>query len=86
MSLVNFFNPLQYVSSEKYAEFWNYLFHTVFYGFWARLFAVVFLIIGLWLAVRRQRLGPAAVFYLLSFIITYGGGIYRFFQNLLSHL
>jgi len=86
MDVVNFFNPLHYVSSEKYAEFWGYLFHTIFCGFWARLFAVVFLVMGLWLAVRRQRLGPAVLFYLLSFIITYGGGIYRFFQKLLSLL
>lgn len=86
MDLINFFNPLRYMSREEYADFWLRLFQTVFCGFWGKLLALSLFIIGLWFAIRRQRLRTAVIFYLLSFVLAYGGGVYKFLLKLFGSL
>jgi ABC-type Fe3+ transport system permease subunit len=78
------FNPFYYVDKGTYLSFWERLLSTVFLGFWAKLIAVVFFVLALWVGIRRQRLRFAALFYFLSFLTAYGGGIYHFFLKFLG--
>lgn len=84
MDVLKFLNPLTYMSREEYAEFWIRVFQTIFYGFWGKLFACCLFTLGLWFAIRKQRLRTAAIFYFLAFTLAYGGGIYRFLTSLLK--
>jgi len=82
VSIINYFNPLKYVPSKKYVGFWKWFFSTVFYGLCAKFLALCFFVLGMWLAIRKQRLGAAAFFYLLAFIFTYGGGLLKIWKFL----
>ena len=84
MSLLDYLNPLQYVSQKEYAEFWLKFFYTFFCGFWGKVLACSLFVLALWLAVRRQRLRTAAIFYFLTFILAYGGGVYKFLLKVLK--
>lgn len=79
-----FFNPFKWFGKETYISFWKTLLSTVFLGFWAKFFAVVFFIAALWVGVRRQRYRQAVLFYLFAFLLAYGGGLYKFFLKVLS--
>lgn len=82
MDWVDYFNPFRYVSSEKYISFWSYLVNEVLQGFWARLLAVIFFVLALYVGLRRQNVRGAVILYLIAFGIAYIGGIYNFFKNL----
>ncbi|MEM1672538.1 MAG: hypothetical protein QXX12_03660 [Nanopusillaceae archaeon] len=82
MDWIEYFNPFRYVSSEKYISFWSYLMHNVLQGFWARLIAVIFFVLALYVGLRRQNVRGAVIFYLLAFLVAYIGGVYSFLKNL----
>lgn len=82
MDWIERFNPFRYVSSEAYLRFWDYLFSTVLQGFWARLFAVIFFVLALYVGLRRQNIRGAVIFYIFAFLLAYAGGIYVFLKNL----
>lgn len=86
MGLSEFFdylNPFRYVSSEGYIRFWEYLFSSFLQGFWARFFAVLFFILAIYVGLRRRSVRGAVIFYILSFLLAYAGGVYVFFKEFL---
>ncbi|MEM2991357.1 MAG: hypothetical protein QXQ02_09280 [Halobacteria archaeon] len=78
MDFVDRLNPLNYVKPSEYTSIWTMLFRTILEGFWARLFAIVFLFLAFWFGVYRQRFIPGITFFVLSILVTYFGGIFRF--------
>lgn len=78
VDFVDRLNPLNYVKPSEYTSIWTMLFRTVLEGFWARLFALVFLFLAFWFGVYRQRFIPGITFFVLSILVTYFGGIFRF--------
>ncbi|RMD59385.1 MAG: hypothetical protein D6828_01560 [Nitrospirae bacterium] len=79
MEFFDHINPLNFIQPDKYFSIWRYLFSTIFNGFWARVFAVVFLVLAFWFGVRRQSFQLGCIFFLLAVLVTYGGIVLRIF-------
>ena len=75
MNIIDLLNPHNYISNIEYVHIWKYLFETFLQGFWARICAVVFLILAFWFGVRRQSFYLGFLFFVLSVFVTYAGGI-----------
>lgn len=80
---VDVFNPFKWVSPDEYVGFWHWVLNNVLQGFWAKFFAVLFFVLALYVGIRRQNYRQAFVFYVLSFIMAYGGGIVQFFKKVI---
>lgn len=74
-SLIDYLNPLTYVSAEKYTTIWQHLFATVLEGFWARFLASLALLLSFFVGVYRQQIVPGVVFFILAVAIAYGSCI-----------
>ncbi len=81
---VDFFNPFRYVRPDEYINFWYWMINTLLQGFWSRVIAVIFFVLALWVSIRRHNFRQAMIFYLLSFLWAYGGGIIYFLKRVLG--
>ncbi len=77
MDFLELLNPLKYFSQAEYISFWQHLFATLLSGFWARLIAALCLIFSFWFGVYRRRLGLSVLFFILTVLISYLGGLLR---------
>jgi hypothetical protein len=75
MNIIDIVNPYRYISQTEYMSIWMYLFETFLQGFWARVGAVVFLILAFWFGVRRQSFYLGFIFFILTVFMTYAGGL-----------
>jgi len=80
---VDIFNPFKWVKPDEYVNFWYWILNNVLQGFWAKLFAVIFFVLAMYVGVRRQNYRQAFFFYLLSFLFAYGGGIVLFLKRVI---
>ncbi len=71
MNFIELFNPLHYMSSEKYEHFWQYLFATLLQGFWIRFISLCLLGLSLWFGFRRRNFGASAVLFILTVVVAY---------------
>lgn len=76
---MEYLNPFNWITPEKYKSIWEMLYYHVFHGFWARFLGLFFLFLGIWIFVRRQNLPLSLIFLSLSFFIAYFGHILAFF-------
>ncbi len=76
-SLIDYLNPLTYMSAEKYTLIWQHLFATVLEGFWARFFASFALMLSFFVGVYRQQVVPGVIFFFVAVAIAYGSCIAR---------
>lgn len=74
-SVLDYLNPLRYVSQDQYILLWSHLFSTILQGFWAKLIASCALFLAFFFGVYRQRLVMGIVFYCIAIGIAYGGFI-----------
>jgi len=56
----------------EYVSFWVNLFETALSGFWSRVFATGFLIIGIWLCCNKKNFGAGFIFIALAMVVAYG--------------
>lgn len=73
-------NPLNYMGAHEYTTIWQKLFATLLYGFWGRLFFILFMFMAFYVGVRQRNPTLAAIFLMLAAAVAYGGGaidIYR---------
>ncbi|GEM_PF-4243681 len=76
---IEIFNPLHYVSSEKWTVVWQHLFHTAFLGVGAKILSGVSLILAFWLIARKDNLGGFIGFLLIAIFFAYFGGFLHVF-------
>ncbi len=76
-SVLEYLNPLKYVSHDQYIVIWRHLFSTILQGFWAKLIASSSLFFAFFFGVYRQRLVMGIVFYCLAIAIAYGGFVLK---------
>jgi hypothetical protein len=76
-NILDYINPLKYMSHEQYILIWGHLFNTVLQGFWAKLIASSSLFLAFFLGVYRQKLVMGVVLYALAVAIAYGGFIVK---------
>ena len=70
-ALLQWINPLRYLTGEEYAGHWRNAFATVLQGFWGRFLAVTFLFLSFWFGVRRRNFAMATLFFVLAVIVTF---------------
>lgn len=76
-SIVDYLNPLRYMSHEQYILIWRHLFDTILHGFWAKLLASGSLFLAFFFGVYRQRVVMGITLYFVSILIAYGGFIIK---------
>ena len=77
MEALEYLDPLNHFTPDEYVSFWSALFHTTLQGFWARVFAAVFLTLSFWYGVRRQQFFIGLWFFVLALITTYGAWVLK---------
>jgi hypothetical protein len=77
MNPFDLINPLKHIPQDQYVSWWQVAFATIFSGFWARVIAVVLLILTIWLMTKKQA-RIAFVCLLFVFVIAYGSPILKF--------
>lgn len=77
MDFLDLFNPLRHFSQTEYFSFWQYLFATLLYGFWARLIALISILFSFWFGVYRRRPGIGALFFGIAVFVSYFGGVLK---------
>jgi hypothetical protein len=76
-SLLEKFNPLQYISQEEYVHLWSKAYNLVLSGFWGKLMAAFCLFGAFWFGVYRKMPGLGIVLFFITVIITYLGGVVK---------
>lgn len=76
-NVLEYLNPLRYVSHDQYIFFMKNLFNTLLHGFWSKLFATSSLFLAFFFGVYRQRIATGVSLYFLAIFIAYGGGIVK---------
>lgn len=76
-SLIDYLNPLTYMSAEKYTLIWQHVFATVLEGFWARFLASFALILSFFVGVYRQQIVLGVVFFVVAVAVAYGSCVTR---------
>ena len=71
---MDWLNPLKYMSENEYQGFWQMVYYNLFHGFWARFFAVLFLLLAFWFGVRRQNIYMGLIFFIGTVFFVYLGG------------
>lgn len=79
IGLLEYLNPLRYVSHDQYMIFIRYLFSTILLGFWSKLFATASLFFAFFFGVYRQRFMTGVTLYFVAILLAYGGGLVKFF-------
>ena len=77
-SVLDYINPLKYMSQDQYILIWQHLFATILSGFWARLLASASLFLAFFIGVYRQRVVAGIVLYFTAVLIAYGGTLLKF--------
>jgi hypothetical protein len=70
-ALLQWINPLRYLTGEEYASHWRNAFATVLQGFWGRLLASTLLFLSFWFGVRRRNFAMAVLFFVLALLVTF---------------
>lgn len=81
-SLLEYLNPLRYVSHDQYIVIMRHLFSTIFLGFWSKLFATASLFLAFFFGVYRQRFVMGVSLYFVAILLAYGGGLAGFLFGL----
>ncbi len=74
-NVLDYLNPLRYVSHDQYVSIWQLLFASVLHGFWARLIAWSCLVFAFIFGVVRQNIGFAIVLFAIAICVTYCGAV-----------
>jgi len=77
MQLLDYIDPLHYISPADYADFWICLFSTILQGFWGRSLALILIVIAFYLGVRRQRFQLGICFIFLAALVIYGATLMK---------
>lgn len=75
--IVDTLTPLTHFSMADYTGWWAFLYRTFLHGIWARIFAAAFLVSALWYGIYRRLFLVGIICFILSFIITYLGGVVK---------
>jgi len=75
--IIDTINPLTYYTPEQYSAFWQTLFATVLSGFWAKVLVIFFVVLGLWVVIKRDRIMAGLVIFLIAVFIAYGSSLLR---------
>ena len=75
--LLQWINPLRYITGPNYATLWRSLFATVLQGFWGRLLACSLLLLSFWFGVRRRNFAMASLFFFLALLATFGAPLLK---------
>lgn len=76
-SLIDYLNPLTYMSADAYVLIWRHIFASVLEGFWARFLASAALALSFFVGVYRQQVVPGVIFFFVAVAIAYGSCITR---------
>jgi len=76
-SMLDYLNPLRYISHDQYMILMKNLFNTILQGFWSKLLASASLFLAFFFGVYRQRIGAGISLYFLAIVIAYGGGLVK---------
>ncbi len=77
--LIDYLNPLSYMTLEEYLAWWNWVFATLFQGVVARVLAMTCLASAFWYGAYKQRLAVGIFFYALTILLAYVSSFARFF-------
>jgi hypothetical protein len=64
--------------SWTYEEKWQWIFGTLLKGTFCRFFAVIFLILSLWFAIKRRNLVASLTFFVIMLCFMYGAQVMQF--------
>lgn len=78
---MDWLNPLNWMTPSEYYNLWTYVYYSLFHGFWARFFSVVFLLLAFWFGVRRQNIMFGLFFFGLTVLIVYLGGFLQLIKG-----
>lgn len=76
---MKWFDPITWFGSEGYNNIVSWLVQALFNGTVARIFSLVFLVIGVWFVYRRKQTAAGMGFISLTVLIIFGKTIMKYF-------